>query len=255
MPKKKGSTGFKTKSKKNKKTRRPKSKKCKGEKEKAAKKLELGLKDICSSLTGLQVDGTTSHHSALLSNEIYMDSRKNFKKDIKKQKSSRKVESNISKLFQRLSCGNEFPDSKASVPQPPSKFNFCYIIDAEVKFCLKTRTPIFVCLLMLKDNIIIILGDIKPTIKASESDINDEAYAKYARSTLSVDIVPSRKLATELPPSGKGASFILNHLENEKSYRGRIAKKDFAYTRHKRSKKNKGKGKTVLFLDECGIFV
>lgn len=217
MPKKKGSTGFKTKSKKNKKTRRPKSKKCKGEKEKAAKKLELGLKDICSSLTGLQVDGTTSHHSALLSNEILMDSRKNIKKDIKKQKSSRKVESNISKLFQRLSCGNEFPDSKASVPQPPS--------------------------------------DIKPTIKASESDINDEAYAKYARSTLSVDIVPSRKLATELPPSGKGASFILNHLENEKSYRGRIAKKDFAYTRHKRSKKNKGKGKTVLFLDECGIFV
>ena len=67
--------------------------------------------------------------------------------------------------------------------------------------------------------------------------------------------MPSRKLTTELPPSGQGANFILNHMENQKSYKGRIGKKDYNWKKQKKSKKNKGKGKTVLFLDECGIYI
>merc|ERR1712080_511874 len=84
-----------------------------------------------------------------------------------------------------------------------------------------------------------IRGDIDISTKASEIDVNDEDYAKFAKSSLSVNIVPSRKLATELPPSGQGASFILNHLENQKSYKGRIGKKEYNWKKQKKSKKNK----------------
>ena len=91
--------------------------------------------------------------------------------------------------------------------------------------------------------------------KDAEIDINDEDYATFAKRSLNVNIVSSRKLATELPPSGQGASFILNHIEKDKSYRGRVSKNDFNWKKAKKSKKNKGKGKTVLFLDECGIYI
>ena len=109
--------------------------------------------------------------------------------------------------------------------------------------------------LMYTYQIIFSLDDEDPSPTASEIDINDEDYASFARNTLSVKIVPSRKLATELPPSGQGASFILNHLENQKSYKGRITKRDFKWNKPRRSKKNKGKGKTVLFLNECGVYI
>ena len=85
--------------------------------------------------------------------------------------------------------------------------------------------------------------------------MNDEDYAAFAKQALCVNIVPSKKLTAETPPSGKGVSFIQNHMENDRSYKGRIGKREFKSKRHKKGKKNKGKGKTGLFLDECGIYV
>ena len=99
------------------------------------------------------------------------------------------------------------------------------------------------------------VGETNNVNKDAEIDINDEDYATFAKRSLNVNIVSSRKLATELPPSGQGASFILNHIEKDKSYRGRVSKNDFNWKKAKKSKKNKGKGKTVLFLDECGIYI
>ena len=93
MPKKKSSS-FKTKSKKNKKSKKPKSKKNKGEKEKETQKIGMGLRDICSALTGLQVDANSSKDFPILPSEK--------KKTLKTN--SNKAETSISRLFQRLSC-------------------------------------------------------------------------------------------------------------------------------------------------------
>merc|ERR1712110_441012 len=99
-------------------------------------------------------------------------------------------------------------------------------------------------------------GHIDAATNGSKQDIGDEDYAQFAKKSLSVNLVPSRKLKTELPPSGMGLNFIQNHLENEKSYKGRIGKRDNDWKRQKKgSRKNKGKRKTVVFLDECGIFI
>ena len=99
------------------------------------------------------------------------------------------------------------------------------------------------------------LGQHTDTNEKSEIEINDEDYAAFARNSLSINVIPSRKLSRELPPSGQGANFILNHMEREKSYKGRVSKSDFNWKKQKKSKKSKGKGKTVLFLDECGIYI
>ena len=88
-----------------------------------------------------------------------------------------------------------------------------------------------------------------------DNDVNDEDYAAFAKNSLCVNIVSSKNLTTEAPPSGRGVSFIQNHLENDRSYKGRAGKKEFKSKRHKKGKKNKGKGKTRLFLDDCGIYV
>ena len=71
------------------------------------------------------------------------------------------------------------------------------------------------------------LGQHTDTNEKSEIEINDEDYAAFARNSLSVNVIPSRKLSRELPPSGQGANFILNHMEREKSYKGRVSKNDF----------------------------
>ena len=68
------------------------------------------------------------------------------------------------------------------------------------------------------------LGQHTDTNEKSEIEINDEDYAAFARNSLSVNVIPSRKLSRELPPSGQGANFILNHMEREKSYKGRVSK-------------------------------
>ena len=93
---KKKLSNFKTKSKKNKKSKKPKSKKNKGEKEKDVKKMSMGLKDICSALTGLQVDS-----SSLKSNLLTV---KSPERDKKSKSQFDKEEKSITRLFQKLSC-------------------------------------------------------------------------------------------------------------------------------------------------------
>ena len=94
---KKKSTSFKTKSKKNKKSKKPKSKKNKGEKEKEAKKIGMGLKDICSALTDLQVDANSAKILPIISSEKEKRPKEKFDKS----------EKSISRLFQKLSCDND----------------------------------------------------------------------------------------------------------------------------------------------------
>ena len=94
---KKKSTSFKTKSKKNKKSKKPKSKKNKGEKEKEAKKIGMGLKDICSALTDLQVDTNSAKILPIISSEKEKRPKEKFDKS----------EKSISRLFQKLSCDND----------------------------------------------------------------------------------------------------------------------------------------------------
>ena len=79
--------------------------------------------------------------------------------------------------------------------------------------------------------------------------------AAFAKNTLSVNVVSSSKVLRQIetPPSGSGISFIQNQLENERSYRGRIGKKEVKSKRNKKSKKKKSK--TRAFLDECGIYL
>ena len=114
MAKKKAVTGFKTKSKKNKKAKKPKSKKCKGEKEKASKKLGLGVQDICSALTELQVDATVSGQSIPSYESVPYSFRNIRRKD--KTQLRKSPETNISRLFQKLSCSsvpaNSIKDTK-----------------------------------------------------------------------------------------------------------------------------------------------
>ena len=104
MAKKKSVTGFKTKSKKHKKAKKPKSKKCKEEKDKAARKLGLGVQEICSALTDLQVDPTVAGKSSppLKSSR---KTRSNIKRNEKEQIGTN-VETNISRLFKKLSCSS-----------------------------------------------------------------------------------------------------------------------------------------------------
>jgi hypothetical protein len=104
MAKKKAVTGFKTKSKKNKKAKKPKSKKCKGEKEKTSRKLGLGVQDICSALTELQVDATVSGQSIPSYESVPNSSRNNRRNE--KAQLRKSAETNISRLFQKLSCSN-----------------------------------------------------------------------------------------------------------------------------------------------------
>ena len=126
MAKRKVTPGYKTKSKKNKKSKKVKSKKSKLDREWADQKVGLGLKDICTALTGLQVDANVSkeNEATLLHNEAKNFPRKSIKKDRKKkERMCHKVESNISKLFQKLTCGGESSDSKASVPKIRGKLD------------------------------------------------------------------------------------------------------------------------------------
>ena len=80
---------------------------CKECKEKTSKKLGLGVQDICSALTGLQVDATVSHQS-IPSYENVPYSLRNVRRKEKTQL-RKSDETNISRLFQKLSC--------SSVPQ------------------------------------------------------------------------------------------------------------------------------------------
>ena len=91
---KKKMSNFKTKSKKNKKSKKPKSKKHKEEKEKEAKKIGMGLKDICSALTGLQVDTNTQKPFPGTSSGREKRSKEKLDRE----------ETSISRLFQKLSC-------------------------------------------------------------------------------------------------------------------------------------------------------
>ena len=102
MARKKAVTGFKTKSKKNKKAKKPKSKKCKEEKEKASRKFGLGVQDICSALNELQVDTTYSGKSIPSYESIQCPSRNIRRKNNAQLRKS--AETNMSKLFQKLSC-------------------------------------------------------------------------------------------------------------------------------------------------------
>lgn len=220
MAKRKTTAGFKTKSKKNKKSRKVKSKKYKEERRKA-QKIEMGLKDICSALTQLQVDATVSEKEvySVPQDEVHNFTKRNVGDRKTKKHKCCKVEPNISRLLQKLSFGGESSTLKNSEFQAQGNSN----------------------------------NNGRNHAQASEN-VDDEDYAELVKSALSVNIVPYKKLATEAP-SGKGATFMQNQLDNDRSYKGRIGKKEFKSKRHKKAKKNKGKGKTSLFLYECGLDV
>ena len=121
MAKRKVTARFKTKSKKNKSKKTKHKKSAKEEREKETKKIGLGLKDICSALTELQVsasdlkeqENTSSDLS--LGNQCIQNSRKCARKERKRKKvMCRKTESNISRLFQKLSCSTESSNSNTS---------------------------------------------------------------------------------------------------------------------------------------------
>lgn len=122
MARRKQTAGFKTKSKKNKKSKKVKSKKsAKEEREKETKKIELGLKDICSALNGLEVCASVpkeekSASSGLpVTGELTQKSRKTARRERhRKERICRKTESNISRLFQKLTCSSESSSSTTS---------------------------------------------------------------------------------------------------------------------------------------------
>ena len=136
MARRKATTGgFKTKSKKNKKSKKPKAKKsAKRNRDTEVKKVELGLKDICNALDGLQVEqcGASAESSPLKAEAQNIDSNTLAEfpnrhstrkaKRSKKDHLCRKTESHISRLFQQLTCSNE-PSTNIILPRAQGNKN------------------------------------------------------------------------------------------------------------------------------------